>query len=133
MTVVEGKLKPLVAKKFAKNVKSHGGHRRTTVMKKSIILQGQRNRKSQGGQWSPPIYCCKKLVSFNSVLSMILSEYWKKLEETFFSKWYYFEEIAKIVLSSFGHDNSKIYFWHPNIFGHSNCYTTRILNEWINK
>ena len=37
MTVVEGKLKPVVAEKFAKNVTSHGGHRVKTVMKNSII------------------------------------------------------------------------------------------------
>ena len=60
MTVVERKLKPVVAEKFAKNVKSHGGHRPKTVMKKSITLQGKQNRKSQGGQWSPPIFRSSK-------------------------------------------------------------------------
>ena len=37
-------------------------------------------------------------VSFVTVLATVLSEYWKKLEEIFFLKWYYFEEIVKIVL-----------------------------------
>ena len=36
-------------------------------------------------------------VSFVTVLATILSEYWKKLEEIFFFKWYYFEESVKIV------------------------------------
>ena len=59
MTVVEGKLKPVVAEKFAKNVTSHGGHRVKTVMKNRITLQGLRNL-SQGGLWSPPIFGSNK-------------------------------------------------------------------------
>ena len=59
MTVVEGKLKPVVAEKFAKNVTSHGGHRRKTVMKNSITLQGLWNL-SQGGHWSPPVFGSNK-------------------------------------------------------------------------
>ena len=62
MTVVEGKLKPVVAEKFAKNVTSHGGHRRKTVMKKSITLQGRRNKRCQGDHWSPPIFGSNKKV-----------------------------------------------------------------------
>jgi hypothetical protein len=59
MTVVEGKLKPVVAEKFAKNVTSHGVHRRKTVMKNSITLQGLWNL-SQGGHWSPPVFGSNK-------------------------------------------------------------------------
>ena len=37
-------------------------------------------------------------VSFVSVKATVLSEYWKKVEEIFFLKWYCLEEIVKIVL-----------------------------------
>ena len=62
MTVVEGKLKPVVAEKFAKNVTSHGGHRVKTVMKNSITLQGRRNKRGQGEHWSPQIFGSNKKV-----------------------------------------------------------------------
>jgi hypothetical protein len=36
-------------------------------------------------------------VSFVSVLATVLSEYWKKARRNIFFKWYFFEEIVKIV------------------------------------